>query len=537
MISPRRRPATSGIAAAALLLLLLTQALADAGDGGGGDDLDELEELLAIEDEEERKGAAGAQGRPSEAEVLSRAQGIVLELSNDNARRVVEGSEYVLVLGYAPWCPNSAVLMPRFAEAATALRGLGSPLVMAKLDAERHAKAASLLGVKGFPTLLLFVNGSAQPYTGGFTGEEIVIWAQKKTGAPIIRLHSVTAAEEFLRRHQTFVIALFEKFEGLKYEEFVKAAVTDNDIQFVVANDLNVAKILFPEIKAGNHFLGLVKSESEMFVEFGESFEEDKILHFIEFNKYPLVTTLTDLNSARVFASPITLQVFVFAEAADLKHLLASLLDAARKYKTKIMFIYVDSTEDNLAKPFLSLFGVEADKPVVAAFDNKIGSKYLLESDLTPENLEVFCAGLLDGTLAPYSKSESVPVTTDNVRKIVGRTFTSAVLDSSEHFFLEVYSPWCIDCEETSKQVEKLAKLFKGLNNLVFGRIDASLNEHPKLQVDNFPTLIFYPSGDKSNPIKLSKKSSLKELITFLKKTVTSEDGKTPTEGQIKDEL
>ena len=54
--------------------------------------------------------------------------------------------------------------MPRFvvAATATALREMGSPIVMAKLDAERHAKAASLLGIKGFPTILLFVNGTVQ---------------------------------------------------------------------------------------------------------------------------------------------------------------------------------------------------------------------------------------------------------------------------------------------------------------------------------------------------------------------------------------
>lgn len=47
----------------------------------------------------------------------------------------------------------------------------------------------------------------------------------------------------------------------------------------------------------------------------------------------------------------------------------------------------------------------------------------------------------------------------------------------------QVFTPWCINCEATSKQVEKLAKHFKGLDTLVFGRFDASLNEHPKLQV------------------------------------------------------
>lgn len=47
----------------------------------------------------------------------------------------------------------------------------------------------------------------------------------------------------------------------------------------------------------------------------------------------------------------------------------------------------------------------------------------------------------------------------------------------------QVHTPWCINCETTSKQLEKLAKHFKGLDNLVFAKIDAAGNEHPKLQV------------------------------------------------------
>lgn len=47
----------------------------------------------------------------------------------------------------------------------------------------------------------------------------------------------------------------------------------------------------------------------------------------------------------------------------------------------------------------------------------------------------------------------------------------------------QVFTPWCINCETISKQVEKLAKHYKGSSNLMFARIDASANEHPNLQV------------------------------------------------------
>lgn len=63
----------------------------------------------------------------------------------------------------------------------------------------------------------------------------------------------------------------------------------------------------------------------------------------------------------------------------------------------------------------------------------------------------------------------------------------------------QVFTPWCINCETTSKHVEKLAKHFKGLDNLVFARIDASANEHPKLQVSViFGIMYWFSILDKS---------------------------------------
>ncbi|WMV22347.1 hypothetical protein MTR67_015732 [Solanum verrucosum] len=79
--------------------------------------------------------------------------------------------------------------------------------------------------------------------------------------------------------------------------------------------------------------------------------------------------------------------------------------------------------------------------------------------------------------------------------------------------------------------MEKLAKHFKGLDNLIFARIDASLNEHPKLQVDDYPTLFFYLADEKTNPIPLPTKSSTKELAALINKNLKEHNR------EIRDEL
>ncbi|OIT05272.1 PREDICTED: protein disulfide isomerase-like 1-6 [Nicotiana attenuata] len=492
-----------------------------------GDDVEALEELIALDEQED------SQQQNAESEFVSKAQRIVLELNNDNTKRAIDGNEYVLVLGYAPWCVRSAELMPKFAEAATALKELGSPLLMAKIDAERYPKIASTLDIKGFPTLLLFVNGTSQPYTGGFSAEELVIWARKKTGVPVIRISSDAEASQFLNKYSMFVVGLFDKSEGPDYNEFTKAAKMDNEIQFVETSNAEIAKHLFPNFKPTNLFLGLVKSEPEKYSEYEGTFSTEGILQFLDDNKFPLITVLTELNAARVYSSSNKLQVLIIAEPDDFKKNVEPLQDVARKFKSQIMFIFVDIREDNLAKPFLTMFGLEESKDsVVISFNYRSNLKYLLESDATPTSIEDFCSGLLSGSVSPYYKSQPIPDNKNmSILTVVGKTFDELIMNSPENILLEIYTPWCITCETTSKQMEKLAKHFKGLANLIFARIDASLNEHPNLQVDDYPTLLFYSADDKTKPIQFPTKSSAKDLAALINKNLKAHDP------EIRDEL
>ncbi|WZZ07694.1 hypothetical protein YC2023_093615 [Brassica napus] len=502
-----------------ILLLLLTFLLIPSHSSSSDEESDDdLEQLLAVDEQSQEDRP---QHQQSEAETVSKAQRIVLELTGDNAKRVVDGNEFVLVLGYAPWCARSADLMPRFSEAATGLKEIGSSVLMAKIDGDRYGKVASELEIKGFPTLLLFVNGTSQPYSGGFSAEDIVIWVQKKTGSAIITVNTLDEAQIFLNKYHTFVVGLFHKFEGSEYNEFVKAAKSDNEIQFVETSDNDVAKLLFPHLKTNTVFIGLVKPEAEKW-----TLQDGEV-------KFPLITRLTESNTVWVYSGPVKLQVMLFSKADVFQSLAQPLEDLARKFKSKLMFIYVDIANENLAMPFLTLFGIEhANKTVVAAFDNNLNSKYLLESDPSPSNIEEFCSGLADGTVSRYYRSEPVPDNENaSIVTVVGNTFDELVLHSPENVLLEVHTPWCVNCEAMSKQVLKLAKHFKGFENLVFARIDASVNEHAKLQVDDFPTILFYKSGEKEKPLKLSTKLSAKDMAVFINEELK------PKECSARDEL
>ncbi|CAE5962839.1 unnamed protein product [Arabidopsis arenosa] len=145
-----------------------------------------------------------------------------------------------------------------------------------------------------------------------FARDDIVIWVQKKTGAPIITLNSVVEAQRFLN-----------KFEGSEHNEFVKAAKSDDEIQFVETSDNDVEKLLIPDLKSSNVFIGMVKIEAERYTVYDGSYKMEKILEFLGSNKFPLITKLTDTNTVWVYSSPVML----FSKADDFQKLAQALED------------------------------------------------------------------------------------------------------------------------------------------------------------------------------------------------------------------
>ncbi|WZZ27154.1 hypothetical protein YC2023_010555 [Brassica napus] len=141
-----------------------------------------------------------------------------------------------------------------------------------------------------------------------------------------------------------------------------------------------VVKLLFPELKASDVFIGMVKTKAERYTKYGKlaadcgrpflllygSYKMEKILEFLGKKKFPLITKWSESNTAWVYSTPVKLQVMIFAKADDFQSMAQPLEDIARRFKSKLMFIYIDITNENLAMPFLTLFGIEdANKTVV----------------------------------------------------------------------------------------------------------------------------------------------------------------------------
>lgn len=81
----------------------------------------------------------------------------VLQLTPSNFKsKVVNSNSVVLVEFFAPWCGHCQALTPTWEKAATVLKGVAT---VAAIDADAHQAIAQEYGIKGFPTIKVFVPG------------------------------------------------------------------------------------------------------------------------------------------------------------------------------------------------------------------------------------------------------------------------------------------------------------------------------------------------------------------------------------------
>ncbi|GAB4859219.1 Protein disulfide isomerase-like 1-4 [Ancistrocladus abbreviatus] len=443
----------------------------------------------------------------------------VVVLKERNFTDVIENNRYVMVEFYAPWCGHCKALAPEYAAAATELKA-DEGVVLAKVDATEENELAHEYDVQGFPTILFFVDGEHKPYNGQRTKEGIVTWIRKKIGPGVYNITSTEQAEQVLTSENKVVLAYLDSLVGSESTELAAASRLQDDINFYQTVDSNVVK-LFDIAEAKRPALVLLKKEAEKISYFDGEFVKSAISEFVFSNKLPLVTTFTRESASVIFESPIKKQVLLFATSSDSEKHVPTFQEAAKFFKGKLIFIFVQLDNEEVGKPVAEFFGFTGDAPKVLAFSgNDDAKKYVLDGELTFENIKAFGNDFVEDKLKPFYKSDPVPMTNDgDVKIVVGNNFDDIVLDESKDVLLEIYAPWCGHCQAFEPTYNKLAKHLHGIESLVIAKMDGTTNEHPRAKADGFPTLLFFPAGNKSfDPITVETDRTVVALYKFIKK-------------------
>ncbi|KAB1226373.1 Protein disulfide isomerase-like 1-4 [Morella rubra] len=449
----------------------------------------------------------------------------VVVLKEGNFSEFLKKNRHVMVEFYAPWCGHCQALAPEYATAATELKG--EDVALAKVDATEENELAQEYDVQGFPTVLFFVDGVHKPYTGQRNKDAIVTWIKKKIGPGVQNITTLDDAERILTSESKAVLGYLNSLVGPESEEFAAASKLEDDVNFYQTVNPDIAKLFHVDPEVKRPALVLLKKEAEKLSYFDGQFVKSAIADFVFANKLPLVTTFTRESAPAIFESPIKRQasrclcLLLFATSNDSEKVVPIFEEAAKFFKGKLIFVYVEMDNEDVGRPVSDYFGVSGDGPTVLAYTgNDDAKKYVLAQEVTLDNIKTFGEDFLEDKLKPFFKSDPIPETNDeDVKIVVGNNFDEIVLDESKDVLLEIYAPWCGHCQALEPTYEKLARHLRGIESLVIAKMDGTTNEHPRAKADGFPTLLFFPAGNKSfDPITVDGDRTVVAFYKFLKK-------------------
>ncbi|KAL1345441.1 hypothetical protein HN51_019183 [Arachis hypogaea] len=443
----------------------------------------------------------------------------VVILKDKNFTDVVKNNRYVMVEFYAPWCGHCQALAPEYAAAATELKG--ENVILAKVDATEENELAQEYDIQGFPTVYFFIDGVHKTYNGLRNKDAIVSWIKKKIGPGIYNITTVEDAERILTSESKVVLGFLNSLVDPESDELAAASRLEDEVTFYQTVNPDVAKLFHIDPSIKRPTLILIKREEEKLNHFDGQFVKSELADFVFANKLPLVTTFTRESAPSVFENPIKKQILLFATSNDSEKFLPVFQDAAKFFKGKLIFVYVQVDNEDVGKPVSDYFGISGDGPNVLAYTgNDDGRKFVLDGEMTIDKIKAFGEDFLQDKLKPFYKSDPVPESNDgDVKIVVGNNFDEIVLDESKDVLLEIYAPWCGHCQALEPIYNKLAKHLRGIDSLVIAKMDGTTNEHPRAKSDGFPTLLFFPAGNKSfDPITVDTDRTVVAFYKFLKK-------------------
>jgi protein disulfide-isomerase A1 len=440
----------------------------------------------------------------------------VLVLDDNNFDEELKKHKSILVEFYAPWCGHCKTLAPEYAKAAEILRGLESPFYLAKIDATVSSELSQRFSIEGFPTLKFFRDGVWKDYDGGRTAEEIVQWVKKKLLPPSTELKSIEEIEK-IKNDNVVTVIYFGDINSDHFKTFMKVANKYEDVIF--GHTINPEFFEKYELKSSGGII-LFKKFDEGKNVFDQILLEDYLTDFINTYSVPLITKFDDRAADAIFGREKAAIFYIRSESKPKQDEVFTKL--AKDYRGKIIFVATDHTSE-IEEKLMEYYGLkEADLPHVRITDVKGDSdifNYVLSGEITEESVSKFIQDFLDGNLKPYIKSEPVPTEQKEAAyQLVGSTFNELVIDSPKNVLVEFYAPWCGHCKSLAPIYEKIAEHYKNDTSILIAKIDHTANDIPDVTVEGYPTIKYFPVGEKSNPVEFAAERDFDSILEFVEK-------------------
>lgn len=319
-----------------------------------------------------------------------------------------------------------------------------SKIKLAKVDATEESELAEEHGVRGYPTLKFFRNGTPIEYNGGRQADDIVNWLLKKTGPPAKELESVEAAEQFISENQVVVVGFFGKRDSDEAKAFLATAMAVDEYPFGITSNEEVYK----KYEASCGKVILFKQFDDGKAVFEGDFTEEALKKFVNSQAMPLVVDFNHESAQRIFGGEIKshLLMFLSKEAGHFEKYAEPSKEISKKFREHILFVSINADEEDHQR-ILEFFGMKKEEIPsmrIIKLEEDMAKFKPEKDDLGAENIEAFVQKFLDGKLKQHLLSQELPEDWDKtpVKTLVSSNFDEVAMNKDKDVFVEFYAPW-----------------------------------------------------------------------------------------------
>jgi len=440
----------------------------------------------------------------------------VLVLNKSNFKSALEAHEHILVEFYAPWCGHCKALAPEYVKAAKSLADKNSEIKLAKVDATEETELAEEHGVRGYPTLKFFRQGTPVDYSGGRTADDIVNWLIKKTGPPAKVLDSVEDCKSFIDGSDVVIVGFFKDQSSDNAKTYLQAASLIDDHAFGISSN----DAVLSEYSVDGDKIVLFKKFDNGRDDLDGKTDVAAIKKFINTNSLPLVVEFNHDTAQKIFGGDIKSHLLMFlSKEAGHFDVVSGVKDVAKDYREQVLFVTINSDDDDHQR-ILEFFGMKkSDVPAMRLIklEDEMTKYKPDQPEITTDNVRNFVQTFIEGKLKQHLLSQDLPEDWNKtpVRTLVASNFDEVALDKSKDVLVEFYAPWCGHCKQLAPIYDQLGEHFKDDEKIIVAKMDATANELEHTKITSFPTIKLYKAGD-NKVVEYAGERTLEGLIKFL---------------------
>ncbi len=429
----------------------------------------------------------------------------VLILNDTNVEDEIKNSDVLLLLTFAPWCPHCKNFKPTYLELAKKVKEEKLDYKIAVIDGDKNSNFSQAHNIKGFPTILLFINKGEKEYeyNGAQDVDSILKYIKKKKESPYNIFEKLEELEKFIEENKLLLL-LTEK--DLEKEKIFKSIADKNTLfEFAICqSDECIGKyksdIIFfkPHDEPFASLNNYLKEESLEFL-------TETLNDFISIFGVGMGAILDNLHP--YFINEYKKSTLFFFRNEKDSNLDSIIKEVAKKYRKKYYFLISDVDNDVGRETSQFFYLYDKDLPAVTFYEIKGDDTfvYKMEDKITKDNIIKFIDDVNNNKILPLLATSEEP-TKDLIDKykfkiVIGKTYDEEIIKDPHNVLVLLHSTY--DNKEDFEIFELLMDKYKDNSEYDLKFVSYEINSNEIRyggEPIKVPTVYLYLKKEKDNP-------------------------------------